>query len=86
MDDALRVQLAQGERDAHCHAQEEAEFHRRPQKPVQRFAAGVLEDQGGPALVLRERDRLSCPCGPQLARKRILVPEPLERCRRGMPG
>ncbi len=63
VDDALRVQLAQGEREAHRQAQKEAELHRRPQQPVQRFAAGIVEDQGGPALVLGERDRLSCPCG-----------------------
>src|SRR5262249_12630346 len=67
-------------------AQEEPELHRAPEQRVQRRAAGVLEDKRGPALVLHESDGTSRPCGLELARKRILMPEPFERGRRGMLG
>ena len=50
------VKLAQGARQANGQAQELSQFHRTMDESVQRLAAGIVQDEHRPPVVLNKRE------------------------------
>src|SRR5215813_7216641 len=71
-----------GTRDADRETQESADLHRRADQPIERLAAGVLEDEDGAAPVALEPNRPNSPSRIELGRQRVLVPETRQGCGR----
>jgi hypothetical protein len=75
MNEASVVELAQSGCQVNCQAKEPAQFHRLPDKPFERFAAGILKYKHCPPLGIRESQRSDRPVWIKLVSKRVFVLE-----------
>ena len=80
VDKALPVGLTQRCRQADGDAQEASQIDRLPlvpfDHPIQRVAAGILENEDRSPLVTGQRERPSRPCRIEFGRQRVFVFEP----------
>ena len=84
VDEAAPVDLCEGRGDRDGEAQKAAHFHGRPEQPVERLAAGVLEHQHSPAAFADELQRSHRPRPVQLVLQSVFVSKATENGRRRM--
>jgi hypothetical protein len=84
--EAVPLDLAETLRHANRDAQDASQIERLPllplKNPIQGLTARVLKYEDRPPFVTSERQRLGCPGGIELRRKRVFVLEPPETLRR----
>ena len=82
VDEGSLVGVTYRRSDADGEAQEAARLHRSAHDPLQRLAAGILEQQRGSAVFAGKRKRPRSPCGVERVPQFIFVGEALENDRR----
>ena len=71
------VKLAQGPRQANGQAQELSHFHRPTDESVERFAAGVVQDEHRPPIAFKKREGPDCPFRVEVLPQGEFVLQPL---------
>ena len=84
VDEAALVRLAERVGDADREAQEASRLHRFADKPLERFAARILEQQRRSAAFADKRERPRRPCGVEFLLQFVFVREALDDRRKRM--
>src|SRR5262249_61896165 len=81
VNEALPVELAERGSETNRTAKERSQFHGPAHESIERLRAGILEQQRGPGLLLREGDRANRPGWTELLFERKFLLDLPERCR-----
>ena len=80
------MNFAESRGDGDRDAQEISDLHGAAEKPGERHAAGVLQDQHGATAFAHHLERPHGPCTVQIVPQFIFVGEAIEACRRSVRG